>query len=153
MTTDTTFDFDLPGIDTRPMCEAGIDLPLKRVDGTPLLNAKKKPVSVHIYGCDSKAYRTASRVMARNRVDRAAAVANKKGLPDDEQVDANEADGIAMLVSCTSGWSGILDSKGNEVPFSAKACKAFYEKFPDAQEQVDRALIDRTLFITPSSEG
>jgi len=147
------FDFNLPDIDTRPLAETGIDLPLKRLDGTPLLNALKKPVTVHIFGSDSVTYRKASRALSRSRIDRAQKMQGAQVQDPDSIADANDAEAIEMLVKCTTGWSGVLDSKDKEVPFSAAAAKVFYEQFPAGRDQVDMAIVDRTLFITASSEA
>lgn len=144
-------DFNLPEIDVVEAANAGIEFSLERLDGEPLLNAKKEAVTLTVLGTDSETYRKASRKLAKARVDRA----SKKGqrLGADEALDLLDAENVDLLVACTTNWSGVLDSKDKPVPFTEASCRAFYLKFPPAREQADRVISDRTRFIKPLSEG
>lgn len=142
-------DFNLPEIDTSA-AETGVEVALKRIDGEPLLNAKKEPVTLTLIGADSKLYRKIVRKHARARVERTKKL---KGEPqeDDTLIEEIEAEDLELIVACTLGWSGILDSKNAPVKFSKKAAEAFYTQMPIAKEQADRAIVDRAHFIKASS--
>lgn len=142
-------DFALDALDTTTLAEQGVNVDLETLDGQPLLNAKKRPVGLILYGSDSKVYQTASRAMARKRVDRSAA-SKGKGITDD-QLDAAAEDALDLLVACTKGWYGVLDSKKADVPFSPEAAKVFYTRFPPARDQAEAAIIDRARFTKASS--
>lgn len=143
-------DFNLPGIDTTELAAKGVPVALKRVDGSPLLNALGEPVKLVLLGMDSPAYTKASRELARKRVERAQQ--GGKSINDDA-LDAAEQDAVDLLVACTTGWEGVLDSKDKPVPFTTEAVRTFYQRFRPAREQADGAIVDRTRFIKPSSEG
>jgi hypothetical protein len=142
-------DFKLDAIDTSAATE-GVDIPLKRLDGTPLLNAVGDPVSLRLIGADSPEYRRLSRKFARNRIER-----SKKAKGDavfsDPVLDEIEKEDFELVVACTKGWTGVIDSKDKPVPFSEEAALAFYRMFPVAFEQANTAIVDRANFIKASS--
>lgn len=143
-------DFQLDDLDTITAADAGVSIALFKVDGiTPLTNAEGQPVKLTLHGCDSRIYRDASRAMARARVERAQQ--NKVALGSDASLDLADSDHIALLAACTSGWEGVLDSKGKPVPFSREVVTEFYNRFPPAREQADKAIMNRALFIKASS--
>lgn len=141
-------DFALGAIDTREKAEQGVEVPLVRLDGEPLLNNLKQPVSLTVLGSDSRAYRTANRHLQRQRLERAQKARGK--LATDEQLDEAEKEDIELLVAITTGWSGVLDSKDKPVPFSKEAVRELYTRYPVAREQADNAALDRTRFTQPS---
>lgn len=143
-------DFQLDDLDTTTVADKGIAVPLTKVDGvTPLLNANKEPVELILHGQDSKTYRDASRAGARARLERSQS--NKVQPGSDASLDLLDEDLVTLLASCTSGWNGVLDSKGKPVPFNREACAEFYRRFPSAREQADRAIMTRALFTKASS--
>ena len=143
-------DFRLDGIDTSAAQE-GVDIPLKRIDGTPLLNAKGKPVTLRLIGADSPEYRRIARRHARSRIDRSKKAKGGNIEITDELLDALENEDLELVVACTKGWDGVLDSKDKPVPFTAEAATAFYRMFPIAFEQANAAIVDRANFIKASS--
>lgn len=143
-------DIALPQLDTKTLADQGIVVPLNDLAGNPAVNPSGEPITLTLYGADSEIYRKASRVLARKRVERA----QKGGTAvTDEAMDQAEADAIELLVGCTKSFSGFVDSKGKPVEFSAAAVRHIYTAFPAIRDQADRAIVDRTRFILPSSEG
>lgn len=141
-------DFKLDAIDTSAAIE-GVDIPLKRVDGEPLLNALGKPVTLRLIGSDSPEYRRLTRKHARARIERSKKTKGDAVL-DDAILDAMEGEDLELIIACTKGWDGVLDSKDKPVPFSPEAAGELYRRFPLAREQADRAIVDRAHFIKAS---
>jgi len=143
-------DFALDDLDTIAQAEAGVTIGLLKLDDvSPVLNAKGKQIELIIHGSDSKIFRDAARAVARRQVERSN---SKKVAPgSDAAFDASEDDRITSLVACTAGWNNLLDSKGQPVPFNAKTAKEFYQRFPAARDQADKAIWNRALFIRASS--
>lgn len=146
-------DFCLPELDTTERSEAGVDVPLLTLDNEPLNNFKGAPVILTLLGADSAAYRRAARNQARSVMKRNQANAKANREVSDADLDAADADALAIIVACTTGWRGVIDSKGKPVPFNEQAATAFYRQFPPAREQADRAIVDRARFTKPSLEG
>jgi hypothetical protein len=78
---------------------------------------------------------------------------NKKGratLPENpDEIYARDTD---RMVDLTLGWSGVTDSKGETLPFSADAVRAVYEnRRSSVRAQVARALSDIANFTPPQS--
>lgn len=145
-------DFQLDAIDTVTLAEDGVYIPLKRLDGEPLLNAKGEPVQLRLHGSDSEAYRKASRALARKRMERAQA-RKKLETVTDADLEAAAAEDLDMIVACTSGWKGILDSNQKPIPFSPEGARELYTRFPVAREQADTAIMDRARFTKGSSDA
>jgi hypothetical protein len=142
-------DIAFPSIDTVTAAEAGVEVPMKNLDGiTPLLNANKEPVFISLLGGDSKQYRAANRAMQRTKLEQAQR--NRGQLATDEQLDEAQAEEIKLLAQMTTGWRGVIDSKGKEVPFTYEGAIFVYTRFPVIREQVDAAIVNRTHFIRPS---
>ena len=134
-------DFDLPDFDARKGANQGYELQLL----DPKTNAPtERYITVH--GVDSDAYQAAAldqrRRWLKTKVNKRAA-----GLTPEEL--ENEA--LWMLAAATSGWRGIRNSKGEEVPFSREAAVQLYRQFAAIREQVDEAIGDRQLFLPGSS--
>jgi hypothetical protein len=81
--------------------------------------------------------------------------ANKTGkveLPDPEDA---EADKIKNLAQSTLGWRGYVNDEGEDVPFSLQAATDLY-KAPEMSwlvDQIDNALVDKTLFTKRSAKA
>ncbi len=145
-------DFCIPELDTTTLAEEGVAVALKTLAGAPLLNAKKDAVGLILYGADSSQYRKAARKQARSAMARAKARKDEAEVTD-EALDQAEADSLAVIVACTKGWFGVLDSKGKAIPFTPEGCAEFYRRFPPAKEQADAAIVDRARFMKASSGG
>jgi hypothetical protein len=142
-------DFQLDALDTVTLAEEGVKVPLKTLGGEPLLNGLKEPCGLILYGSDSEVYRKAARASARNRIERT--TKNTGDSVTDEQLDAAEADGLNLIVACTKGWFGILNSKGEAIKFSPDGARELYRRYPPAKEQADAAIVNRALFTKASS--
>jgi hypothetical protein len=81
--------------------------------------------------------------------------ANKTGkveLPDPEDA---EADKIKNLAQSTLGWRGYVNEAGEAVQFSLEAVTDLY-KAPEMSwlvDQIDNALVDKTLFTKRSAKA
>jgi hypothetical protein len=138
--------FDLDMIDTKTRSEAGTSMPVKSLDGTPLLNSRGKPVSITVKGPDSADYVRLVRAQIKKRMARS-------GAPTDEQMAEDEADLIELLVTCTLGWDGMLNrDKQEPVQFTADACRKLYRDFPVIRDQVDSFIANRANFTLASSK-
>lgn len=144
-------DFALSDIDTKTGADAGTEVAFTRLDGSPLLNAKKGPVGVTVLGADSATYRRLNRETGRKRLERMQKQRSRS--LSDEQLDAIEAEDIKLLANVTTGWFGVLDSKEKELPFSLEGVVELYTKFPVAREQAEQAINDRTRFIKASPQS
>lgn len=141
-------EFALAEIDTKTKAESGVDMQVRKVDGSPLLNPEGKPVMIRLRGMDSDAYRDAQASAYEQIKQRAE---NK----DDASTIAKsgEESAIELLVSCTIGWSGVLNKDGEPVMFTADAARALYRQYPVIRDQVDRFIGTRANFLLGSSKG
>jgi len=94
-------------------------------------NGKKTDIILILAGMDSKVYRKAKTMLARE-------------LLKDPDGDTEEARARA-LSKCTLGWEGLTD-KGKVVKFSEKKAMNLYIGAPYVMDQVDGFVIDRANF-------
>lgn len=142
-------DFALSDIDTKAGADLGTEVAFLRLDGSPLLNAKGEPVGVNVLGADSATYRRLNRELGRRRLER---LQKQRGRAlTDDQLDQIEREDIALLSKITTGWFGVLDSKGKEIPYTTDAVGELFNQYPVAREQTETAVNDRTRFIKASS--
>jgi hypothetical protein len=142
-------DFALDAIDTITRATQGERMPLKRVDGEPLLNAKKEETGLVLLGTDSDDYRRANQRVTRERIKRG----RDKRMTEEKALDAARLDDIELLADMTTDWFGILNTKGEPIPFSRDGAIALYKSYPVARDQADRFMADRTNFTKASSEA
>lgn len=135
-------DFDLPGMDTRTLSEKGVNMPVKQMDGSPLLDKDGKQVFISVLGPDSTKYRAMTRDQVRKRIQAASTGAP---IPEDED-DAT----LAILVACTTGWTGINTPKGEPIPATPENFAALYTRYPVIRDQVDLFMAQRQNFILAS---
>lgn len=102
--------------------EKGSELRIK----SPIDN-KNTDFYITLMGVDSKEYRKAVREYQRRVM---------KG---------DEPDEIALLVSITKSWRGLM-SGGEEVKCTPDSARALYENSPAIANQVDRFIADRRNF-------
>ena len=110
--------------------------PYKDSDGNPYI-LHHIPITITVCGQDSRQYSEATSALARKRMAR-------KG--KDPTLSSMEADGIELLVRCTIGWSGIKEN-GEYLAFNEENCKKIYRDYKWIREQVDTAIMDRSLFL------
>jgi hypothetical protein len=144
-------DFALDDIDTREKANSGVVVPLKKLDGTPLLNKLKQPISLTLLGADSDQWRRLNRELGRVRVER---LQKRRGEGmSDEMLDLSNREDIEIIAKATTGWSGMLDSKDKPIEFSLENVIDLFTKYPVAREQAEQAIGDRTRFTKASSEA
>lgn len=137
-------DFNLPGMDTRTLSEAGIDMQVKSLQGDILKDKDGKPVTLKLLGPDSDKYRSMTRAQVRKRFSRMSSADAKDTFAEDE------ADALEILVACTVGWSGILTTKGEAIPCSPDTVRALYQTFPAIRDQADVFMASRANFTKAS---
>lgn len=71
-------------------------------------------------------------------------------MPEPEDAEAQKKENLA---SFTLGWTGLLDEKGTEIPFTKQAALDLYQDPEMAWlvDQLDAALGDKELFIKRSA--
>lgn len=145
MTKPTDLGFHAPGLDTVTMSEAGVDMPVYRADGTPLLRTDKAPVVLNLYGPDSKAYRTQSRLQRQRQIER-----NSLGerTPEQKEADAYE-DGVLFVAGMVKGWNVQLTG-GSEAPADLDTVARFLRAYPIAKDQADQFIARRVGFMMAS---
>lgn len=145
--------FDLEAVDTKTLSEKGVVMEVLAVStGKPMLNRHGKPVTLTLLGPDSDIFRTETRAALRDRLNRVPELDKLDAATRTmREAEATEEAAKRILVKLTVGWSGILDEKGEDVPFSPEAAAALYEQFPVVREQADSFVNDRARFLMASS--
>lgn len=138
-------DFNLPGMDTRTLSEAGVQMQVKSLQGDILKGKDGQPVTLTLLGPDSDKYRAMTRAQVRKRFSRmSASDAAKDTFAEDE------ADALEILVACTVDWSGILTTKGEPIPCTPETVRALYSGFPVIRDQADVFMASRANFTKAS---
>jgi hypothetical protein len=141
--------FDLAQIDTKTLAESGAPMPVKSLDGKPLIARNGDPVVIRVLGADSTKYRSLTRAQMRKRME--AAANNKQDAVAD--VDETDREVIEILVACTVGWSGVLNTEGTPIPFTEENVRKLYAAYPVIRDQVDVFISNRANFIQASSQA
>lgn len=140
--------FDLNDIDTKKLSEAGVALQIKRLDGTPLVNAAGESVTITLLGPDSAKYRALTRESIKKRLDRRVQGASDVTMDDLDQI---ERETIEILVVCTVGWTGVRTPEGETIACTQDNARRLYENYPVVREQVDAFVGNRANFLQASS--
>lgn len=140
--------FDLNDIDTKKLSEAGVALQIKRLDGTPLVNAAGESVTITLLGPDSAKYRALTRESIKKRLDRRVTGASDVTMDDLDQI---ERETIEILVVCTVGWTGVRTPEGETIACTQDNARRLYENYPVVREQVDAFVGNRANFLQASS--
>lgn len=140
--------FDLNDIDTKKLSEAGVALQIKRLDGTPLVNAAGESVTITLLGPDSAKYRALTRESIKKRLDRRVQGAADVTMDDLDQI---ERETIEILVVCTVGWTGVRTPEGETIACTQDNARRLYENYPVVREQVDAFVGNRANFLQASS--
>jgi hypothetical protein len=148
---ESTMQFDLAQIDTKTLAETGVEMPVKSLDGKPLIARNGDPVVISVLGSDSTKYRTLTRAQLRKRME--AMAAGKQGALTEAEMDETERDVIDVLVACTVGWKGVLTTEGEPIPFTEDNVRKLYSAYPVIREQVDEFISKRANFISASSRA
>jgi hypothetical protein len=138
--------FDLAQIDTKKAAEEGRVLHLVHPKTrAPLFDGDGNPVTLSLLGKDSKrALRAESAALDR----RLKAGARRGVISADDMRD----DTLAVLIACTTGWSG-LAVNGQDLPYSPENAKLLYEQWPDIREQANAFIEDRANFLKDSPQS
>lgn len=147
--------FDLADIDTKERAEAGADMRVRRVDGSPLLARNGQPVTIRLLGSDSSKYETALQMNARRRIA-ANAAASAAGQPitvTENDIKRAREDALDILAACTVSWENVFDTEGNPVDCTAEAARALYAGFPVIRDQAESFVASRSNFLTASSSN
>lgn len=142
--------FDLAQIDTKTLAETGVDMPVKSLDGKPLIARNGEQVAITVLGSDSSKYRALTRVQVRKRMEQ---IASGKTTMTDTDMDETDREVMDVLVACTVGWKNVLDTSGNAIPFTNDNVRKLYEAYPIIREQVESFISNRANFIPPSSRA
>ena len=131
---------DLAKIDTVKGSNEGFDVRIYHPGTNEDLD-----ITISVLGKDSDAFQRVSRAQNKKRL----AKMQKGGFRNiSAPLEEVERDGIDLLASCTTGWTGVIVS-GKEIEFSKDNAVMIYEGYPWIKEQVDIAVGDRANFIKP----
>lgn len=143
--------FDLAQVDTKTLAETGVDMPVKSLDGKPLIARNGEPVAITLLGSDSTKYRALTRVQVRKRMEQMAV--GKNSVLTEADMDETDRDVLDVLVACTIGWKNVLDTSGQPIEFTEDNLRKLYGAYPVVREQAETFISTRANFIRPSSQG
>lgn len=126
-----------------PPANEGADMQVKHPTTGEVLMDNGEPVTIKLLGTDSDAFQRVNDVAINRRLKTPGRI-----LPTAEE---QRAIAIDMLVSCTLGWKGIGDDKGQPLPFTKDNCRMLYTKARWLREQVDVFVGDRSNFTKQPS--
>lgn len=127
-------DFDIVQAATVPVLHPETMEPLQAESG--------QPITMQIAGVDSDRFHERQYALAEER-------AKKTERPTGPEIDADRLDTLAF---CLTGWSGItLD--GQDVPYTAENARALLQRLPWLANQVDRAIVTRSLHFKKAQPG
>lgn len=141
-------DFDFASIDTKTRADAGVPMPVLRLDGTPLTDRDGNAVTITVLGADSDRYRAMTRAQVKRRLER---LADSSGKPTAGDVEAADAESLDVLVAVTTGWENVRTPEGSPIDCTPDAARALYTRYPVIAEQVDRFVGRRENFLLASS--
>ena len=98
-------------------------------------------IVITVASADSDVFRNAELRRTQNRLNKV-----QRGARRALTAEANEADSLDILISCTLGWKGV-ELEGVPLPFTPDNVRSVYQEFPWLRQQVDEAIVDRSNFI------
>lgn len=132
---------DIAAFDTVAASNKGAEIELKHPVTMEPLGA-----FVTVLGKDSDIFRQAFRRKVNAKLARDA-MAKKRGKDvEPPTVEDSEADGLDLLVACTTGWRGLTDG-GEPLEYSPEAARNLYTRAPWIRLQVDEAIGDLANFM------
>lgn len=140
--------FDLAQIDTKTLAEAGVDMPVRLLDGKPLIARNGERVYITLLGSDSQKYRALTRSQVRKRMEQ---LAGGKQTLTDADMDETDREVLDVLVACTVGWKGVLDTDGQAIEFQDENVRKLYLAYPVVRDQVESFISNRANFTPASS--
>lgn len=143
--------FDFTELETKTRADAGVDMPLRSLRGEPMIARDGTPITIKLLGPDSLKYRALTRAQVRKRL----AKAQESRAVEFTEADFEETDTdlVGMLAACTVGWTGVLDTEGAPIPFTAVAAQKLFSAYPAIREQCENFMSDRANFSLASSGG
>jgi len=143
--------FDLAQVDTKTLADSGVDMPVKTLEGQPLLARNGEGIAITVLGSDSNKYRALTRAQVRKRMEQMAG--GKTPVMTEADMDETDRDVLDILVACTVGWKNVLNTAGEPIQFTEENVRKLYANYPVIREQVEAFISNRTNFIQPSSQG
>jgi len=143
--------FDLAQVDTKTLADSGVDMPVKTLEGQPLLARNGEGIAITVLGSDSNKYRALTRAQVRKRMKQMAG--GKTPVMTEADMDETDRDVLDILVACTVGWKNVLNTAGEPIQFTEENVRKLYANYPVIREQVEAFISNRTNFIQPSSQG
>lgn len=124
----------------------------------PMLAADGTPVTITLLGMDSPVARDlhyARAASARNRVEArlqqiTAGVTPESAPLTAEDIAAEDAADLDMLVALTTAWHGFEEDDGTPSPFTPDAVRETYQLCPPIREQALAFIGDRSRFFGDS---
>ena len=146
-------DFDFSDVDTKAMAQAGVWMPIRKLDGGVLTAKNGGEVRIKLLGVDSSSYRTATRETVRKRLaKRAVGGAQQTALSGDD-LEEVERDTLDLLVACTVGWEHVMSPQGEAILCGPEAARSLFESYPVIREQVEAFIGNRANFTRASSKN
>jgi hypothetical protein len=146
-------DFDFSDVDTKAMAQAGVWMPIRKLDGGVLTAKNGGEVRIKLLGVDSSSYRAATRETVRKRLAKRAATGAQQTALTGDDLDEVERDTMDLLVACTVGWEHVLTPQGEAIPCGPETVRALLESYPVIREQVEAFIGNRTNFTRASSKN
>jgi len=133
---------DLSKYNLEVFAEQGTDMELMDpISGDVLKQENGEPVTIHVLGMDSKAFKQKNREQQRKRTEKML-----KSRANKVDYSVSDEDRAEMLAAITTGWAG-LEEDGKEIEFSEDAAYDLYLKHSWIAEQVDQFILDRANFF------
>lgn len=110
---------------------------LHPADDTELMGGDNKPMTIHLLGADSPAFKKAVQQIIN-------ATGTRKKLSADEQ----ERNAVNALVKATVGWSDNWVWDGKPFLYSVENCRKLYTQRAWIRSQVDEFIAERSNFFT-----
>jgi hypothetical protein len=133
--------FNIDEYDEVAACEQGYEFEAKKADGSGT------GFFITVRGTESKQIQDA--IAKKINSERSKAfIAERSGKPQQpSQFENDISEGFELTVLRIISWRGIVDSKGNEVPFSKEEGIRVLSKFRSLAGQITEASSDLTNFI------
>jgi len=134
---------DLSKYNLEVFAEQGVDMELMDpISGDVLKQDNGDPVTIHLLGMDSKAFKQINRKQQRRRTEK---MLKSRGNKIDYSV--SEEDRAEMLAAVTTGWSPGLEEDGEIIEYSEDAAYDLYLKYAWIAEQADKFIAERANFF------
>ena len=114
------------------------------ISNEPLADDKGKAIGLRLVGADSAEFRDYQRNAINFRI--------QQGKKLKVSAESSEADAIAQLAACIVGFENI-ELDGKPLAFSKESAKDMLKRLSWVFEQVNEAVVDRSLFLKASQKS